>query len=712
MDSFQVDSFQQIDELIKEYLLFRGFTATFRSFESECRSDKDKRFQAEKIIEELYTFITNSDINGLIDYWKYLDLRYFSRLDARFFGSVNKFEENLLKYYLVYATQQKRKEKVLEFFDTFGTELNGNSGWTKWFGLPFSKDPTTDPNYEIFFTKQWLEMFTISLHNFLNAIFQNMHDLFCELALPSLLCFNLDRLQRFVLEDAIQSLQNEIDNIKNVKAETKSIDTETRQKINKPQESTNYMKMLQRARALFEQKDKNVPSRSQSTTSNKGLAVNSDNYGSKSPEIYADDLCLTPISEYAIDNSLELPGEDINPFTIMNQEIYLEHASGISLAKFSHKGNLIASCDIDNIVRIDNLNLNVTCLEWESRSDKLFLIGTDERFIKIFNKESQSIVHEFQTDEHFPRVKQINCSPVEPLFACSSSSKEVDDGLVNVNGALITWNLKTMMIQDKFILEPSISKASGLPVAPIETLQFNHNGQMLVTGDRAGCIRIFDIRSFKPIMEWSLPKVTNVSPSKKGNSVICSSLFSFDENTVYVVDDAGDLTQWSIHKPGTIISHSHLNGFPPHSSLSPNNSTLTKSSFRKRTSSTSSVRSTKSNKSVSGIYNLATNGFGGGSTNGGTNGITNNGNVNKVPMVSFSNDTKHVLCVGGNGGYQGAIYQTSTGNQVQLLAPHNSPLTVVDWTMVAGNSVLTGATDGSIRVTKMVTDTSKYTSNF
>ncbi|CAG8478878.1 7972_t:CDS:10 [Dentiscutata heterogama] len=507
MDSFQVDSFQQIDELIKEYLLFRGFTATFRSFESECRGDKDKRYQAEKIIEELYTFITNSDINGLIDYWKYLDLRYFSRLDARFFGSVNKFEENLLKYYLVYGslrtTQQKRKEKVLEFFDTFGTELNGNSGWTKWFGLPFSKDPTTDPNYEVFFTKQWLEKFTISLHNFLNAIFQNM-------PLPSLICFNLDRLHRYVLEDEIQSLQNEIDSIKNVKAETKSIDTEIRQKI-KP---------------FFLS-----PSRSQSTTSNKGLVVNSDNNVSKSPEIYADDLCLTPISEYAIDNSLELPGEDINPFTIMNQEIYLEHASGISLAKFSHKGNLIASCDMDSIVsvwsysgtpvkcKIDNLNLNVTCLEWESRSDKLFLIGTDERFIKIFNKESQSIVHEFQTDEHFPRVKQINCSPVEPLFACSSSPKEVDDGLNNFNGSLITWNLKTMMIQDKFIFDPSISKTSGLPVAPIETLQFNHNGQMLVTGDRAGCMRIFDIRSFKPIMEWSLPKVTNISPSKKGNSL-------------------------------------------------------------------------------------------------------------------------------------------------------------------------------------------------
>ncbi|CAG8576581.1 34172_t:CDS:2, partial [Racocetra persica] len=351
MDSFQqVDaSFQQIDELVKEYLLFRGFSATFRSFESECRNDKDKRFQAEKIIEELFSFITNSDVNGLMDYWRYLDLRYFSRLDARFFGSVKKFEECLLKYYLVYGksfgslfvivvvtqeTQQKRKEKVFEFFDAFGTELNGNSEWTKWFGLPFSKDPTTDPNFEIFFTKQWLEVFTTSLHNFLNTIFQNM-------PLPSLLCFNLDRIQRYILEDEVQSLQHEIDSIKNGKTDSESTDTEIKQNLSRSQESTNHTRMLNRTKSLFDQKEKDSFSRSQSTTPNKGLVVIPDHYGVKSPEIYADDLSLTPISEYAIDNSQELPGEDINPFTIMNQEIYLEHTSGISLAKFSHKGNLI-----------------------------------------------------------------------------------------------------------------------------------------------------------------------------------------------------------------------------------------------------------------------------------------------------------------------------------------------------------------------------------
>lgn len=40
----------------------------------------------------------------------------------------------LLINFFLKATQQKRKDKVLEFFETFGAELNGNPEWSKWFG--------------------------------------------------------------------------------------------------------------------------------------------------------------------------------------------------------------------------------------------------------------------------------------------------------------------------------------------------------------------------------------------------------------------------------------------------------------------------------------------------------------------------------------------------------------------------------------------------
>lgn len=45
-----------------------------------------------------------------------------------------------------------------------------------------------------------------------------------------------------------------------------------------------------------------------------------------------------------------LVGTD-EPFVIVSQEEFSEHASAITHAKFSTQGNLIASCDMDNIVR-------------------------------------------------------------------------------------------------------------------------------------------------------------------------------------------------------------------------------------------------------------------------------------------------------------------------------------------------------------------------
>lgn len=36
---------QYIDELVREYLLFRGFTVTLKSFDNELKIDKDKGFR-------------------------------------------------------------------------------------------------------------------------------------------------------------------------------------------------------------------------------------------------------------------------------------------------------------------------------------------------------------------------------------------------------------------------------------------------------------------------------------------------------------------------------------------------------------------------------------------------------------------------------------------------------------------------------------------
>lgn len=71
------------------------------------------------------------------------------------------------------------------------------------------------------------------------------------------------------------------------------------------------------------------------------------------------------------------------PFLVVGQEEFYEHASAITHAKFSSQGDMVASCDMDNMVKIWNCKhqssesfkiknspANVLSLEWDARSDK------------------------------------------------------------------------------------------------------------------------------------------------------------------------------------------------------------------------------------------------------------------------------------------------------------------------------------------------------
>ena len=55
------------------------------------------------MMEELLGAVANGDIQALIDYYRYLDLRFFSRLDSRFQRTIKKFELCLLRHYLIHG---------------------------------------------------------------------------------------------------------------------------------------------------------------------------------------------------------------------------------------------------------------------------------------------------------------------------------------------------------------------------------------------------------------------------------------------------------------------------------------------------------------------------------------------------------------------------------------------------------------------------------
>lgn len=172
-------SITQMDELVKEYLLFRGFNSTIKSFENELKQDKDRCFRADKITDQLLSYIYSFDLSGLLDYWSYLEHKFFSRITLKVSNTsstalTRKYELFLLRFYLVHAMQSSKADKAIELFENYASKLQSQSEWKEWYCLPFLKNPEENPTFSVYFSKNWIDTFIVSLQNFLNITFQSL----------------------------------------------------------------------------------------------------------------------------------------------------------------------------------------------------------------------------------------------------------------------------------------------------------------------------------------------------------------------------------------------------------------------------------------------------------------------------------------------------------------------------------------------------------
>uniref|UniRef100_A0A182PKG7 ARMC9 CTLH-like domain-containing protein n=1 Tax=Anopheles epiroticus TaxID=199890 RepID=A0A182PKG7_9DIPT len=165
---------QYIDGLIREYILFRGFSNTLKAFDNELKSDKDKSFRVDKVIEQIQLLIHNHDLGGLRELWAHLNNHLFRNLEHHFATAVNKLEQSVLKFYLIVAYTSNKMDKITEFFTKLSPELVSQSEWKEWFFFPFCKNPEEHAAFAVCFTKQWQDTLLISLHNFLSTIYQCM----------------------------------------------------------------------------------------------------------------------------------------------------------------------------------------------------------------------------------------------------------------------------------------------------------------------------------------------------------------------------------------------------------------------------------------------------------------------------------------------------------------------------------------------------------
>ncbi|ALC46451.1 CG6005 [Drosophila busckii] len=161
-----------LDNMLREYLVFRGYSSTLKALDMEQRNEKDQHFRAEHIIEHLNTAVQTHDLKALRALWLHLDNNLFSKLDHTYAVAVKKLENSLLKYYLVTAYSSNKSDKIAEFFNKLGGELQQQSEWKDWFYFSFCKNAEESPTFAQYFTKQWQDTLLLSLRNFLTTVYQ------------------------------------------------------------------------------------------------------------------------------------------------------------------------------------------------------------------------------------------------------------------------------------------------------------------------------------------------------------------------------------------------------------------------------------------------------------------------------------------------------------------------------------------------------------
>ncbi len=88
-----MDAIPYVDSLVKEYLLFRGFTGSLRALNKELASDRGCGFQADQLCELVFRKLLPLDqASELMEVLDFLSKRVYSRLPGSYEDVIRKLE--------------------------------------------------------------------------------------------------------------------------------------------------------------------------------------------------------------------------------------------------------------------------------------------------------------------------------------------------------------------------------------------------------------------------------------------------------------------------------------------------------------------------------------------------------------------------------------------------------------------------------------------
>ncbi|XP_049957291.1 WD repeat-containing protein 91 [Schistocerca serialis cubense] len=578
---------QYLDELIREYLVFRGFSSTLKAFDSDLKIEKDKGFRVDRIVEQLAQYISAYDLLALRELWQHLDQKMFSKLEHHFSPAVKKMENAVLKLYLVNAVTNNKPEKVTDFFAKMTPELSSQSEWKEWFMLPFIKCPEENPTFAVHFTRQWQDTLFVSLHNFLAMIFQCM-------PLPTLANYEEDAARMRRLQEENDMLRHKLAQIDNTKATpsdgpsliegvqpTELMDDFyiiAQETLNSGESQSKTLKNLIRnigsglpASPILNRKSSQAGTVSRRMSSSPsveepqkrtvskqqqqahrpggGMTRSTVSAGKLAPtdakrRTSSESPSSSSVDRRSAQKSVPLDEDSDTPrFLLLIKREYGQHAGSVCHCKFNSSGTALATADTDGVIKLWTTTPalktaatfvtknSVLSLDWVMKDERFVISGHKAGLIRLHDNSKMVWELNSESDSLLQDswVVDIQCSPTDSTFVCSVVG---DQG--NGSGKLLLYDIKTRK------LESSMSLPTDDIVANYVT--FNHNGQLLIAGCNDGSVRIYDVRSSDCIDVW---------PAHQG--AIESIEMTADFTACYTMGRDGKLSQRSLNQRGQVL---------------------------------------------------------------------------------------------------------------------------------------------------------------
>ena len=526
-----MDMLPYVDSLIKEYFLFRGFTASYHAFETDSASDKSKVFNAEDCASLLLdTFLPSYQSKRMVSLCQFLESNVFSKLEPELQRAFKDLTSSVYKKYVVNAIENDRTDKVTEFFDRVAGRLRHQAAeWGPWFSIQYVKNAARHPDFALYFTKAWSESLRASLQNLLSRAFH-------KVPMPSILRFHLDRLYRRNLQLRVEALEVEKTRLETLLAiqsgdeAAAAVAAKAREGDRRdcnPSEAAADMAPASgeeprgRPDGLEVQLENlpldmldalsdggQTPSPERPSTANL-TATTASSSSSVGPGTAAgeDDGAASPTAppgpEESASGELVGPERETPGLGLDLVSSFQGHEAPIVCCRYSPDGDSIASSSSNGTVRVWSAddatpsNRNVTirtackvlCLEWEPRRQKLVLFGTSLGTVKGWNVDSKRFVFDVEVSKSLTDVVCVKCSPRDPVFAvvASTPAKGAEGAR---RGSLSLWNSRS----SSKIADLSVGRSADLDSA-VTCAAFSADGKSIAAGSLDGMVTLYDCSS-------------------------------------------------------------------------------------------------------------------------------------------------------------------------------------------------------------------------